>query len=150
MTEPIAATPPGSMPVVLRIVLAVICLVPAVIGLVVIATIFGFFVSEGLRFTSSDEPWMALFLGAAAIFVLLPVIVLGIILRYARWKAAPQASLVLAAIVCIAGALVSGMLQTTVMQGDTASYALVMIFSIAGVVVGAVPPFLHWWNVRDV
>ncbi len=149
MTEPIAATPPSNTPVVLRIVLAVICLVPAVIGLVVIATIFGFFVSEGFRFTSSDEPWMALFLGVAAIFVLLPAIVLGIILRYARWKAAPQASLVLAAIVCGAGAMVSGMLQTTVMQGDTMSYALVILFSMAGVVVGAVPPFLHWWNIRD-
>lgn len=149
MTDPVAAAPQSNAPVVLRIILAVVCLVPMVIGLVVIATIFGNFLLEGFHFTTADEPWMALFLGAAAIVVLMPAIVLGILLRYARWKGAPQASLVLAILVGGAGALVSGMLQTTVMQGDTESYILVMLFSLGGLAVGAVPPFLHWWNTRD-
>lgn len=149
MTESAPAAPPSNVPVVLRIILVVICLLPAAIGLLVIAAIFGTFVYEGFRFRASDEVWMQLFLGAAALLVLLPAIAIGVILRFARWRRAPAASLVLAIIVGAAGALASGMLQTTVMPGDTESYMLLMMFSIAGLVIGALPPFLHWWNARD-
>lgn len=149
MTEPTLDARPSNVPVVLRILLAVVCLLPAAIGLLVIAAIFGTFVYEGFRFRASDEVWMQLFLGAAALLVLLPAIAIGVILRFARWRRAPAASLVLAIIVGAAGALASGMLQTTVMPGDTESYMLLMMFSIAGLVIGALPPFLHWWNARD-
>jgi|EndMetStandDraft_4_1072995.scaffolds.fasta_scaffold203924_2 hypothetical protein len=149
MTEPAEVQNPSSAPVVLRIILAVICLLPAVIGLLIIAPIFIAFVYEGFRFKPSDEVWMQLFIGLAAVLVLLPAIVIGIILRYARWKRAASASLVLAIIVGGTGALSSGMLQTTVVSGDTESYTLLMFFSIAGIVAGAVPPFFHWWNSRE-
>lgn len=149
MTDPATVPRQGNGPVVIRILLAVVCLLPAVIGLLTIAAIFFNFIYEGFRFTPSDEVWMQLFIGLGAILTLLPAIVIGIILRYARWKRAPSASLVLAIIVGGAGALSSGMLQTTVVPGDTESYILLMSFSIAGVVIGALPPFLHWWNARD-
>src|SRR5690606_525918 len=129
-----------------RIILAVICLLPAAIGLLIIAAIFVAFVYEGFLFKPSDEIWMQLFIGLGAVLVLLPAIVIGIILRYARWKRASSASLVLAIIVGGTGALASGMLQTTVVPGDSESYVLLMFFSIAGVAIGAVPPFFHWWN----
>jgi len=92
---------------------------------------------------------MQLFIGIGAILALVPAVVIGIILRFARWSAAPQASLTVAVIVCGAGALASGMLQTTVSPGDSESYVLLMFFSIAGVLIGALPPFLHWWNARE-
>ncbi|MCB1445625.1 MAG: hypothetical protein KDJ87_07450 [Rhizobiaceae bacterium] len=149
MSELIAQPSPGNGPVVLRIVLAVLCLVPAAIGLGVIVAIFGSFLSGGFRFTGSDEVWMQLGLAAAAILVLPPAVVLGVVLRYARWKRAPQASLVLAVVTGGAGALVSGMLQTTVIPGDAESYILLMTVSVAGIVAGALPPFLHWWRARD-
>jgi len=153
MTEPAARpateTPRSNAPVVLRIILALICLVPAIIGLGVIVVIFGSFVSEGFEFSGSDEVWMQLFIGIGAILALVPAVVIGIILRFARWSAAPQASLAVAVIVCGAGALASGMLQTTVSPGDSESYVLLMFFSVAGVVIGALPPFLHWWNARE-
>lgn len=153
MSEPITSAageaPRGNAPVVLRIILAVVCLVPAIIGLGVILVISGVFVSEGFRFSGSDEVWMQLFIGAAAVITLVPAIAIGIILRFARWNAAPQASLAVAVIVCGAGALASGMLQTTVVAGDSESYVLLMFFSIMGVLIGALPPFLHWWNARE-
>lgn len=149
MTEPTVVRNQSNAPVVLRIILAVICLLPAAIGLLIIAAIFIAFVYEGFLFKSSDEVWMQLFLGLAAVLVLLPAIAIGIILRYARWKRASSASLVLAITVGGAGALSSGMLQTTVMSGDSESYILLMFFSIAGIVIGALPPFLHWWNARE-
>lgn len=149
MNEQSAAKNLSNAPVVLRIILAVICLLPAVIGLLIIAAIFVAFVYEGFRFKPSDEVWMQLFIGLAAALVLLPAIVIGVILRYARWKRAATASLVLAVIIGGTGALSSGMLQTTVVAGDTESTTLLMFFSIAGIAAGAVPPFLHWWNSRE-
>jgi hypothetical protein len=149
MTEPMFDAPRSNLPVVLRILFAVLCLVPAVIALLVIAAIFGTFVYEGFQFRPSDEVWMQLFLGAAAILVLLPAIAIGVILRFARWQRAPTASLVLAILVGGSGALVSGMLQTTVIAGDTESYITLMMFSVAGIVIGALPPLLHWWNARE-
>lgn len=149
MTDPAATPRQSSAPVVIRIILAVICLLPAVIGLLTIGAIFIAFVYEGFLFKPSDEVWMQLFIGLAAVLVLLPAVAIGIILRYARWKRAPSASLVLAIIVGGTGALSSGMLQTTVIPGDTESYILLMFFSIAGIVIGALPPFLHWWKARE-
>jgi hypothetical protein len=149
MTEPTMIKNQSNAPVVLRILLAVVCLLPAAIGLLIIAAIFIAFVYEGFLFKSSDEVWMQLFIGAGAVLILLPAIVIGIILRYARWKRAPSASLVLAIIVGGTGALSSGMLQTTVISGDSESYILLMLFSIAGIAIGALPPFFHWWNARD-
>jgi hypothetical protein len=149
MTEPTTIKNQSNAPVVLRILLAVVCLLPAAIGLLIIAAIFIAFVYEGFLFKSSDEVWMQLFIGAGAVLILLPAIVIGIILRYARWKRAPSASLVLAIIVGGTGALSSGMLQTTVISGDSESYILLMLFSIAGIAIGALPPFFHWWNARD-
>lgn len=149
MTEPSPDTQPSSAPVALRIIAAVICLLPAVIGLLIIGAIFIAFVYEGFVFKSSDEVWMQLFIGAGAVLILLPAIAIGIILRYARWKKATSASLVLAIIVGGTGAIASGMLQTTVVAGDTESYMLLMFFSIAGIVIGALPPFFHWWNTRE-
>jgi hypothetical protein len=149
MTEPTTIENQSNAPVVLRILLAVVCLLPAAIGLLIIAAIFIAFVYEGFLFKSSDEVWMQLFIGAGAVLILLPAIVIGIILRYARWKRAPSASLVLAIIVGGTGALSSGMLQTTVISGDSESYILLMLFSIAGIAIGALPPFFHWWNARD-
>lgn len=149
MTDPANVPPLGNGPVVARIILAVICLLPAVIGLLTIAAIFFAFVYEGFLFKDSDEVWMQLFIGLACVLILLPAIVIGIILRYARWKRASSASLVLAIIVGGTGALSCGMLQTTVIEGDTESYILLMACSVAGIVIGALPPFLHWWNSRD-
>jgi hypothetical protein len=149
MTEPTTIKNQSNAPVVLRILLAVVCLLPAAIGLLIIAAIFIAFVYEGFLFKSSDEVWMQLFIGAGAVLILLPAIVIGIILRYARWKRAPSASLVLAIIVGGTGALSSGMLQTTVISGDSESYILLMLFSIVGIAIGALPPFFHWWNARD-
>jgi hypothetical protein len=149
MTEPTTIKNQSNAPVVLRILLAVVCLLPAAVGLLIIAAIFIAFVYEGFLFKSSDEVWMQLFIGAGAVLILLPAIVIGIILRYARWKRAPSASLVLAIIVGGTGALSSGMLQTTVISGDSESYILLMLFSIVGIAIGALPPFFHWWNARD-
>jgi hypothetical protein len=149
MSEPALPTPQSSAPVVLRIILAVICLLPAAIGLLTTGAITAAFVYEGFQFKSSDEIWMQIFLGVAGCLILLPAIAIGIILRFARWRRATSASLVLAIIAAGSGFLITGMLRTTVVAGDTESYVTLFFFGITGIVAGALPPFLHWWNSAD-
>ena len=144
-----ARAPRSNAPVALRIILAVLCLVPAAIGLVTLIVIFFYFLDAGFSFSSGDAVWMELFIGAAAIFILLPAIVIGVVLRFARWRRAPQASLVLAIVVTCAGVIATEMLKTTVVLGDMGSYILLMGFALAGIAVGALPPLLHWWNAAD-
>ena len=77
-----------------------------------------------------------------------PAILLGIILRFARWKRAAQASLILAIVTGAAVALASGIFRITIPPDDTEGYVTLLMLSIAGIVAGALPPFLHWWNER--
>lgn len=148
MTEPMLDARPSSIPVALRIILAIFCLLPMAVGLLVILVIAGSFIAEGLVFRGEERIWMQAFLAAAGFLALPPAIVLGIVLRYARWKRASQASLVLAIIVGAATALASGLLRTTIMPDDSESYIVLLMFSIISLVTGALPPFLHWWNGR--
>lgn len=140
----------SSLPVVLRIILAVFCLLPLVVGLIVIIVIAGGFVANGFVFAGEEAIWMQAFLIGAGLTAVPPAILLGIILRYARWKTAPTASLVLAIIVGGATALASGILQATISPDDTDSYVTLTMVSIASLVTAALPPFLHWWNARDI
>ncbi|MGV3552956.1 hypothetical protein [Rhizobium sp.] len=150
MTLPMPETPPSNMPVVLRIILAVLCLLPSAVGLLIILVITGAFVIEGFGFRGDEAMWMQAFLAGAGFLALPPAIVIGIILRYARWKRATSASLVLAVIVGAATALASGVIRTTIAPDDSESYITLLMFSLAALVTGALPPFLHWWNARDI
>lgn len=146
MSEPQPLQGQSRAPVVIRIVLAVICMVPGVIGLLVLAAIAGIFTYEGFRFLDSDREWMQLFLIGAAFFIAPSIIVLGIILRYARWKKAPAASLVLAALYLVADVIGTGMLETTLDSGDSENRSLLIVSAVLGLLIGALPPFLHWWK----
>ena len=149
MSEPVSVPKPSNAPVVLRIILAVVCLLPAAIGLLTAGAITAAFVYEGFQFKASDEIWMQIFLGAAGFFIAVPAIAIGIILRFARWQRAPSASLVLAIIAAGSGFLITGMLRTTVVAGDTEAYVALFLVGIAAIVAAALPPFLHWWNSGD-
>jgi len=147
MTEPRIAPNQSNAPVVIRIILVLLCLPPAVIGLLGVMTAAAAFVDEGFRMPS-DRMWVEFFAAGGAVLVVLPAIVTGVVLRYARWRRAPSASLVLA--ITVVGTIVTsaGILQASVMPGDTESNILLTTLSVVGVVVGAVPPFMHWWNSR--
>lgn len=149
MTDTAPEAPRSNLPVILRIILAVVCLLPLALGLLVIVVIGGAFAVEGFVFRGEEEIWMQAFLVGAGILALPPAIVLGIVLRYARWKRAAGASLVLAITVGGATALASGVLRTTISPGDSESYLTLVMFSIGALVAGALPPFMHWWNARD-
>lgn len=148
MTEPASATNRSGAPVVIRIVLAVICLLPGVIGLLVLGAVAGIFIAEGFRFLDADEPWIQLFIIASAVLIAPSIILVGIILRYARWKKAPTASLVLAVLYLVADIIGAGLFERTIDPGDTETWQMLLFWSGVGLLIGALPPFLHWWKSR--
>jgi hypothetical protein len=147
MTEPRIVPSQSNAPVVIRIILVLLCLPPAVIGLLGVMTAAAAFVEEGFQMPA-DRMWVEFFAAGGAVLVVLPAIVTGAVLRYARWRRAPSASLGLAITVVSTIVTSAGILQATVMPGDTESNILLTMLSVVGVVVGAVPPFMHWWNSR--
>jgi hypothetical protein len=146
MTEPASIPRESNAPVVIRIVLAVFCIIPGVIGLLLLAAIAASFVVYDFEFLSGDKPWMQAFIAGSAILIGPSVILLGIILRYARWKRAPTASLVLAIIYLLADLVGTGLFERTLEPGDTEDWQMLMFWSAVGLLVGALPPFLHWWK----
>jgi MFS-type transporter involved in bile tolerance (Atg22 family) len=136
-------------PVVVRVIVAVACLVPLVVGLLTIAVISVIFAYQGYAMHGDEAVWFVAFLAFASVIALVPAILLGVILRYARWKRAATASLVLAIVVCVAGVAAAGVARATISPGDIATYVTLLMFSVLGLVAGAVPPALHWWSARD-
>lgn len=151
MTKPLAdtaqtAVPVSNAPVVLRIILAILLLIPGVIGIVVLGGLTGLWLYEGFRFSGPDRPWMPLFILPAVALILFTVITVGIVLRFARWRAAPTASLVL--VILSVAAVVTGyqMMLDSLSNGEE-RFAMLAI-AIVALVVASVPPFLHWWSAR--
>lgn len=140
--------PQSKAPVVLRILLAVLLLVPGVAGLVVLGALTGAWIYEGFRFLDSDRPWMAIFIIPSVILVLFSVLTVGIVLRFARWRRAPTASLVLAIVSIVAIVIGYQLLLDTFSSTDTESPLVSLAASLFGLAVATVPPLLHWWNAR--
>ncbi|MDB5551671.1 MAG: hypothetical protein JWL86_1655 [Rhizobium sp.] len=148
MSEPVNPQIPGNGPVVGRIVLAVLCMIPGVIGLIALVFIAAVFITEGFSFVQPERDLMVAFIIGTAFFIGPSVIAIGIILRYARWKKAPTASLWLAGIFLVADVIGTGLIETTIDPGDSGSWQLLIIGSAFGLITGSLPPFLHWWNAK--
>ena len=148
MSEPVQRQPDNG-PVVVRIVLAVLCMIPGVIGLLVLAFVAAAFAAQGFHFEDVEKDLMMAFIIGSAVFIGPSVIAIGIILRYARWTKAPTASLWLASIFLVADVIGTGMMETTIDAGDSESWQLLMIGSAFGIITGSLPPFLHWWNAKQ-
>jgi hypothetical protein len=139
---------PSKTPVVLRIVLAVLLGIPGLIGLVVFATMIGEWLHEGYQFKQSDLWLMPVFLIGAQSFICFSVLTIGIILRYARWQRAPLASVVLAILAAVVIVIGYQLMLDCLQPDDSEDRQLALVFSIVGLIVIAVPPFLHWWKAK--
>ncbi|MDB5522677.1 MAG: hypothetical protein JWM58_440 [Rhizobium sp.] len=146
--KPQATVPVSNAPVVLRILLAILLLIPGIIGLVVL----GFWVVawsyEGFRFLDSNRNWIPLFIIPSVAFILFSVATVGIVLRFARWGKAPTASLALSITSIVTIVIGYQLLLDSFNADDTESPTLTLVASIVALMIISVPPFLHWWNVR--
>ena len=136
-------------PVVLRIILAILLLVPGLVGIVVLGAVTGAWVYEGFRFLDSDRAWMPLFIIPSVAFILFSVITVGIVLRYARWRRAPQASLVLSIVSIMAIVIGYQLMLDSISADDSESPILTLLAALAGLAIASLPTFLHWWNDRS-
>ncbi|MBL0374673.1 hypothetical protein JJB09_21910 [Rhizobium sp. KVB221] len=133
------------MPVILRIGLAAILLVPGLIGLAGFCFLLSEWVDQGFGF-ASDRWLMALFVIAALCAVSFSVLTVGIILRFARWKKAAKASLVLSVIAVLTIVLGYQMLLDALGPDDAEGPTMAFIASAAALILIAAPPFLHWFR----
>lgn len=151
MTDPSASLPQRPIPqnngpVVLRIVLAILLGIPGIIGILDFAVLIGMWLSEGFRFNQSDVWILPVFVIGAESFVGFSVLTIGIILRYARWRRAPAASLVLAILSAVVIVVCYQLLLDCLAADDTDDRQTALVFSILGLVIVSVPPLLHWWK----
>ena len=148
MSEPVHPQHPGNGPVILRIVLALLCMIPGLMGLLVLGFLAYAFAAEGFHFIEADREPIRPYIIGSIVFIGSSVIAIGIILRYARSKRAPAASLCLAIFFLIAVMIGAGMMQATINSDDGGDWLLLIIASAFALAAGSLPPFMHWWNAR--
>ena len=146
MQTPEVEPPPSKAPVVIRIILGVLFLLPGACGGVFLGGTFVEWAEN--NFHNRSWSFAALFIIPSAGSILLSVLLVGILLRFARWKNAPIASLVLSIVSVLIILLAHRMMLDTFVEGDTESAGLMLIVSVACFAAASVPPFLHWWNAR--
>ena len=144
--EPSTRIPQSNAPVVLRIILAILLLIPGLLGLAV----FGFWVGswsyQGFGFLTSDREWAPLFIIPSVVFILFSVATVGIVLRFARWRKATTASLVLSIVSVVSIVLGYQLMLDSFTPDDAESPTITLVAAIISLIVISVPPFLHWWN----
>ena len=143
-TEP--TVPVSNAPVVLRVLLSVLLLLPGMAGVAVLAGVTGIWIYEGYRFLGSDREWMALFIIPSVVFILFSVVTVGIVLRFARWRKAPVASVVLAIISVVSIVMGYQLMLDAITPDDTETPIIMLVASVVALIVVSGPPFLHWWN----
>jgi hypothetical protein len=146
MSEPAPSQSNGS--VVLRIVLAVFCMIPGLMGVLVLGFLAYAFAAQGYQFIEADKGPIRPYIIGSVVFTGASVTAIGIILRYARSKLAPAASLCLAIFFLMAVVIGAGIMQATLGAGDSDGWLLLIVASAFALLAGSLPPFLHWWNAR--
>jgi hypothetical protein len=134
---------PNQAMVALRILLALIFLLPGLCGGFFYLASLADWVSRGFSY-SGHENYSGAFLIVAVPSIWLSILLLGILLRFATWKAAPKASLILS-IIAVAVTAVAGLaLLPELGIGNVGDVLMFLLFSLVGLGLAAVPPFLHW------
>jgi hypothetical protein len=141
------APQPGNVPVVLRIILACLLLVPGVVGLIVLLLVVVYWISGPFAFVGEDRMWMPLFIIPSVALVLFSVLTVGVILRFARWAKAHVASLWLAIIGTFAIVMGYHLLLELFSGGEDPTD--MTIGAVGLLLIFPLPPFLHWWGKRE-
>jgi hypothetical protein len=144
-----ATAPVNNTPVVLRIVLAVLVLIPGLFALIAFIAVTGYWANEGFQFVYPDRDWMPLFIIPSAVTVLLASAIVGVLLRFARWKNAANASLLVSIISAFTIVVGYQLMLDSFSPDDPESPIITLIASIVALAIVAAPPFLHWWNAPE-
>ena len=133
-------------PVAIRIVLAVLLLIPGAFGLAAFCYPLSEWLSGGFAFGGSDLWLMPIIIIASMCLVSFSTISTGIVLRFARWRKAPSASLVLCLVSSATIVLGHQLLLDCFGPEDGENGSLSFVASSLGLVVVSLPPLLHWFS----
>lgn len=124
------------------IILGILFLLPGACGTLFFGAMLADWVANGFSISRGDLDLGPGVAGIGATSLVGSVIVLGIILRYSRWSAAPTLSLVLAIIAAATSVLAVAMLADR--TGSSEDMTFLLASGLAGLVFGALPPYLFW------
>ena len=141
------SSPKSNAPVVLRIIAAIFLILLMVIGLAGLIFTTGDWISNGFEYPGWDRTWAPLYILPSSGLILLSTILLGVILRFARWPKARDASLFLAILSAGTIVLAARLMMSCYNEGEIAEgWWSTMIVAVLALAVVSVPPLLHWWN----
>ena len=149
MAEPIDIPkdpPPSKAPVVIRIILGIVFLVPGACGGLFLGATSVEWLNALSTARRTSDPYAILIIVPAITAICVSVILLGILLRYARWKNAKTASLVLAIFSALSIALAYQLAIDTTSGGDSEFEIIALLTALAALVIVSLPPLLHWWQ----
>ncbi|MFZ2100886.1 MAG: hypothetical protein WAU86_10015 [Oricola sp.] len=125
-------------------ILGILFLAPGACGGLFFGAALAEWLGNGFSFGGGPENYTGAFVIFAAPGILLSVLLLGILLRYLKWDAAPKASLVLAVVATgtaiLSFAILFGGGNTVTVEDKI----LLFVACLAGFATAALPPFFHW------
>jgi hypothetical protein len=133
----------GNGYVALRIVLGIIFLLPGACGGLFYGAALVERVGSGALFGSGPDNYSGAILIIAVPSILLSIVLVGILLRYARFQSAPTVSLVLSLLTVFLAVSSYLMVRAEFSAGVPEETVLVAVF-VAGSAIAGLPPFLHW------
>ena len=133
-------------PDALRLTFGILFAIPGLVGLIIL--FFSWFIWMTVGFKADDKFSMLDIVMPGTLLALFSVITVGIILRFAQWKKASAVSLWLAIIATFSAALFIEALADKMGPGWENRFGA-FIVAIPVVLVGGLPPFLHWWRQKE-
>jgi hypothetical protein len=133
----------GNGYVVLRIVLGIIFLLPGACGGLFYGVTLAEWANSGFLFGRGQDNYSSAILIIAIPSILLSIVLVGILLRYARIQSAPTISLVLSLLTAFLAVSSYLMMHAELSVGVPEETMLVAAF-VAGFAIAGLPPFLHW------
>src|SRR5262249_23189561 len=139
-----AEAPPSRsiVPVIARLLLAAVLLVPGMAGFAVFLLLAGTWVIQGFQYEVSDRQLVPPILFSAHFCFTFSVVTGGVVLRFARWRAAPTVSLVLAVVSALDIVFGNVLLIDALGVSGRSDMSGLILLSGIGVLIVSLPPFL--------
>jgi hypothetical protein len=133
----------GNGYVALRIVLGIIFLLPGACGGLFYGAALIEWVGSGALFGSGPDNYSGAILIIAVPSILLSIVLVGILLRYARFQSAPTVSLVLS-VLTVFLAVTFYLMMHAELRADVPDGTMLLAISMIAFAIAGLPPFLHW------
>ncbi len=140
--------PHGTFAKVILILLGIIFLLPGACGSVFYGITLYFWLESAVRPLSGGASYDSMIITISAFSLLLSILLLGILMRFSRWRAAPVISLWLSILAVFVVITSHVMIYPMFESQFSLSTSYLFAAAFLALLVCAVPPYLHWRSNR--